>query len=105
MLNIDLNISNVGFVISLLTAVLYAATSLWAYQTKIKKAATMDDIKESEARCMRSDEALEKKIDEAKSHTNESISHVYKALDDLKQGQRDMMQFLVSMMKDKNNHA
>lgn len=52
MLNIDLDISNIGFVISLLTAVLYATSYIWAYQTKIKNSATMQDVKESEARCM-----------------------------------------------------
>lgn len=92
MANLSLNISNVAFVISLLTSIIVFVGFLWTYQTKIKNTATMEDIKNSEKRLNKADEDLANRITRVEDQLRNDIKEI-------KEGQRDILNHIINCKK------
>lgn len=90
MIKLDINnfIGLITFLGSLTVLILFK----WRYDRHMKSIPTMDDLKETEARCLRADKELETKID---TRLNDNFIHMNKSLENLQTGQRDMMKLLI----------
>lgn len=76
----ELNITNAGFIISVIVAFFAVSGSVWAYQKKIKSMATMEDLKDTENRLKEADADIVHRVERIEDQLRKDISEIKESI-------------------------